>query len=67
MTDRAGAAPVGIGLQKRLKDAEPFAGHHFRIGECCPAGRRREHDVMPVIPHRAPGDVAFRRIEIAVR
>jgi hypothetical protein len=38
-----------------------------RIGACCPAGRRREHDVMLVIPHRARGDAAFRRIEIAVR
>jgi hypothetical protein len=54
-------------LQKRRKDAKPLAGHDFWIGACCPAGRRREHDVMPVIPHRAPRDAAFRRIEIAVR
>jgi hypothetical protein len=23
---------------------EPLAGHHFRIGAYCPAGRRREND-----------------------
>ena len=38
-----------------------------RIGACCPTRRRREHDAMPVIPHRAPRNTAFRRIEIVVR
>ena len=61
------ASSVGIGLQKRRKDAEPLAGYHFRIGACCPTGGRREHDVMPMIPHREPRNAAFRRIEIAVR
>ena len=61
------AASVGIGLQKRRKDAKPLAGHHFWIGASCAAGWCGEHDVMPVIAHCAPWDAAFRRIEVAVR
>ena len=57
-TARLWNAGVGIGLQKRRKGAQPLAGHHFRIGTCRPAGRRREHDAMSVITHRAPRNAA---------
>jgi hypothetical protein len=39
----------------------------LRVGTMAEAGRRRENDMMPAIPHRAPGGATFRRIEIAVR